>query len=118
MYEFYSFQNIKGLPEEYYRQRPENIQPPVQEQIDEYLLHDALWEDFVFNPQPQPAPVPQPIPQPTPQPATQSEPVTYSPVLSTDTLHACCICYSDTKDVFCSTSRHVICCDCFDSYVL
>lgn len=120
VFDFYSFQNIRGLPAEYYRQRPENIQPPAQEQIDEYLLYDALWEDFVFNPQPEPQPEPQQEPQPETQPVPQrqSESVTYSPVLNTDTLNACCICYSDTKDIFCSTNRHVICNDCFESYIL
>ena len=68
--------------------------PPVQE----HVRHDALRHDALRQPPPQ-------------------VPLNLPAVLDRDKAHPCCVCYDDTKQIFCSTSRHTMCETCFEHHI-
>ena len=88
-YEPYALDNIKNLPP-----GGRYVPPPV-------AVH-----------------VPPPVAVPDVAPVAPPPPPPVLPVVLDDGKHPCCICYDDTEDVFCTSHRHAMCQECFESHIL
>ena len=96
-YEPYALDNIKNLPP------GGRYVPPLV---------------AVHVPPPVAVHVPPPVAVPDVAPVAPPPPPPVLPVVLDDGKHPCCICYDDTEDVFCTSHRHAMCQECFESHIL
>lgn len=105
-YEPHGLENIKNLP-------PQQVRPIIN------IVARAPAPPVVHQPPPvvviDDDEVEAPVIQPPPPPVVDVAVVL--PDVLTEGKHACCICFDDTEDVFCTSHRHVMCSECFSGHV-